>query len=303
MKQLFSFLGLVMGCDGGTIPRRCEMVREKKKPEQKNKDQDMIGKWRHCALSGQPLVQPIMACGLGRLYNKEAVLTHLLESKGTSHLRKFSDVKELKLTPNPTYNPEVKADLYVDNYAAPYVCPIIGLEMSGRYRFVYNVSCGCVLSERAMIEIPSTVCHSCTGPLDENDITILNGTDEDVSNLTDRLLKKKEDAKSARKAKKNGEKVSSDKEKASNVDAAGTSVEDGVEAKADDVETDQVPKVKKSSKRAADKAENGKLKAKKQTISEDTTTSETYKNLFHSHTGPRSKDKTAHWVTYNPYYN
>ena len=55
-----------MGGDGGSIPRRCEMVKEKPKPEQKDKDQDMVGKWQHCAISGQPLVKPIVACRLGR---------------------------------------------------------------------------------------------------------------------------------------------------------------------------------------------------------------------------------------------
>lgn len=55
-----------MGGDGGSIPRRCEMVKEKKEPEKRNKDQDMVGKWQHCTLSGQVLVKPIMSCRLGR---------------------------------------------------------------------------------------------------------------------------------------------------------------------------------------------------------------------------------------------
>ena len=174
---------------------------------------------------------------------------------------------------------------------------------------VTYMSCNLIISY-ALFKI--IIYFQCTGTLDEEEITILNGTDEDVSHLTDRLLKRKEEAKLARKAKK-----SSGKEKASNgsadvVEAAGASTEvaeaaeaneEGDEAKTGDVDTDLVPKVKKSSKRSADKAENGKLKAKKMTISDDTTTSETYKKLFHSHNPARSKDKTAHWVTYNPYYN
>ena len=30
-----------MGCDGGTIPRRDELVKVKKKPEQKDKDAEL----------------------------------------------------------------------------------------------------------------------------------------------------------------------------------------------------------------------------------------------------------------------
>ena len=55
-----------MGGDGGSIPRRDEVVKVKQAPEKKNKDQDMVGKWQHCALSGQALTKPIMSCALGR---------------------------------------------------------------------------------------------------------------------------------------------------------------------------------------------------------------------------------------------
>ena len=79
-----------MGGDGGSIPRRCEMVKEKKEPEPKNKDQDMVGKWQHCAMSGQALIKPIMSCQLGRYINftmqsQEIQLNDLIFVKNTSH--------------------------------------------------------------------------------------------------------------------------------------------------------------------------------------------------------------------------
>ena len=88
-----------MGCDGGTIPRRDEMVKLKKKAEkvseywerkgfmtrtcdvhvcclafpslsslcfQADRDMELMARWRHCALSGEELKQPIVACDLGR---------------------------------------------------------------------------------------------------------------------------------------------------------------------------------------------------------------------------------------------
>ena len=42
-----------MGCDGGTIPTRDELVKLKKKPEQKDADAVRLLKWAHCALSQQ----------------------------------------------------------------------------------------------------------------------------------------------------------------------------------------------------------------------------------------------------------
>ena len=48
-----SFVESRMGCDGGTIPTRDELVKLKKKPEQKDADAVRLLKWAHCALSQQ----------------------------------------------------------------------------------------------------------------------------------------------------------------------------------------------------------------------------------------------------------
>ena len=73
-----------------------------------------------------------------RLYNKEALLLTLLDKPGlpdlAKHIRSLKDVVELKLTVNPGYKPAAAADGYNDTQTAEYVCPVTGLEMSGRYR-------------------------------------------------------------------------------------------------------------------------------------------------------------------------
>lgn len=48
-----------MGCDGGTIPRRDELVKTKKKPEEKDKEADLAAKWQICALTSSRLRPPI----------------------------------------------------------------------------------------------------------------------------------------------------------------------------------------------------------------------------------------------------
>jgi hypothetical protein len=55
-----------MGCDGGSIPRRDEMVKLKKKAEKADKDVELQARWKYCALSGEELKTPIVACELGR---------------------------------------------------------------------------------------------------------------------------------------------------------------------------------------------------------------------------------------------
>ena len=63
-----------MGCDGGTIPTRDELVKLKKKPEQRDKDGHRIFRWQHCSISQQPLRKPVMACEMGKMYNKESII-------------------------------------------------------------------------------------------------------------------------------------------------------------------------------------------------------------------------------------
>ena len=87
-----------MGCDGGTIPTRGELVKTKKKPEKLSKDAQLASRWRHCALSQQPLRAPIVACQLGRLYNKEVVIEALLGGDKPADLAHVSSLKDVKVS-------------------------------------------------------------------------------------------------------------------------------------------------------------------------------------------------------------
>ncbi|XP_070555446.1 replication termination factor 2-like isoform X2 [Ptychodera flava] len=197
-----------MGCDGGTIPKRDELVRLKKKPEQKDKDMDLVAKWCLCAISQEPLVQPIVACELGRLYNKESVLEYLLDkstSENAQHIRNLKDVKVLQLTDNPAYGDGQgadKGDAYIDRQKSRYICPVSGLEMNGRHRFCYLTKCGCVFSERALKEVKSDVCHKCGVAYTPGEEIILNGSEEEVDVLREKMEERRAKAKAEKKAKK-----------------------------------------------------------------------------------------------------
>ena len=50
-------------------------------------------------------------------------------------MKSLKDLCELDLTPNPSYDakrPSV-GDGYVDKLVSPWICPITGLEMNGRW--------------------------------------------------------------------------------------------------------------------------------------------------------------------------
>ena len=83
-------------------------------------------KWRLCAKTQELLRSPIVACELGRLFNKESVLEILLDKSNApecgKHLRNLKDVKELVLTPNPSFQKYAnKGDAYDDLQAAEVI--------------------------------------------------------------------------------------------------------------------------------------------------------------------------------------
>lgn len=97
------------GNDGGSIPVRSEIVKEK--PKEQRAESDLIGRFRYtrmqdslraryCAMTKERLQKPIVMCRLGYLYNYESLLKLLVNKqlpKEFAHIRRVnkhnSDVK------------------------------------------------------------------------------------------------------------------------------------------------------------------------------------------------------------------
>ncbi|XP_015585180.1 protein RTF2 homolog [Cephus cinctus] len=283
-----------MGCDGGTIPRRDELVRIKKKPEQKDKDAELAFRWKHCSIKQLPLQSPVVACGLGRLYSKESVLEGLLDRttlpETATHIKNLKDVKDLNLTPNPAYDgtKAEKGDGYVDSGKSPYICPVIGLEMNGKYKFCFLWTCGCVMSERALKEVKTTVCHKCQKLFTQTDVIIMNAEGDDLTLMEKNIVLRKAEKKSRKKQATAEEQVK---------DVA--------------TEVPEKKKIKKEEKAGPSKSVNKRIeaqdpaykKAKEDySVAKDPKASEVFKSLFTSHKSA-SEQTRAHWITYNPFYN
>ncbi|XP_077191792.1 replication termination factor 2 isoform X2 [Paroedura picta] len=158
-----------MGCDGGTIPKRHELVKGPRKVEKVDKNAELVAQWYYCTLSQEKLSRPIVACELGRLYNKDAIIEFLLDKssekaivEAASHIKSIKNVIELNLTDNPAWTGDkgnTKGDKYDDIQSARFICPVVGLEMNGRHKFCFLRNCGCVFSERALKEIKTETCH------------------------------------------------------------------------------------------------------------------------------------------------
>lgn len=298
-----------MGCDGGTIPRRDELVRLKKKPEQKDKDAERQFRWKHCNLTQERLQKPIVMCGLGRLYSKQNVIEHLLESKmpeSCAHIKSLKDVKDLNLTANPAYEKNH------DDKSAQFICALIGLEMSGQFRFVALWSCGCVFSERAVKEVKDKNCSTCLTPFSEQDVVILNGTEEDLDLMRTRMEARVARLKADKKAKAE-KKAKSKEDKASVVSTSScTVIADNIDAGPSKTVTvrklgnmSHKPIIPNKRALISDKiGDDPTFKKSKQdySVAKDPKATAVYKSLFTSHDSEKDQ-KRAHWVTYNPFYN
>ncbi|CAJ0575996.1 unnamed protein product, partial [Mesorhabditis spiculigera] len=282
-----------MGADGGTIPKRCELVPKKKKTEKIEKAVKNAVRWKNCQVSQQPLKKPIIACRFGRLYNKDAVIEAILNKtiakvENTAHIKGTKDFKELRLTDNKDFNTEgVKGDGYQDLNVTPYICPITTAPMNGNQNFVVNWKCGCVFSEKALNEIKTDACHGCNGPISADDMVVLYPDDELLEKYKERLVAERKAAKEKKAAIKAEPKEASPDD-LKNPSAAGAA--------------NQIKKPAAPKRKMEIAPLKGASAAKKAvSIQDDPNTSAAYKNLFTSCEAARNKPE-QHWVTHNPLF-
>lgn len=159
-----------MGGDGGVIANQRRFIRGTKGggdsgitngnsiDSQYNKDNQQVRAYT-CALSNETLRQdePIVACEMGYLYSKEALVMHLLNKEikplpaQFAHIRGLKDVRELQFTTRKNNNNTAAGNItstVVDNNSTstsavaatavtPYVCPITFLEFNGLTSFYF----------------------------------------------------------------------------------------------------------------------------------------------------------------------
>jgi hypothetical protein len=197
-----------MGCDGGSIPKRDELVHLQKKPEKVDQNELERIKWFSCAISKEPLRSPVVYCELGYLYNKEAIIKRLIEKtipEAYSHIRSLKDVFPVNFQPNVDYKPtsEVSSLNVVDlAQESPFACPITGLLVGSNHKFSVLKSCGCAFADRALRECPSDVCLTCNTPFTAEDVMPLNPDEEQQKVLIQKMKDKRAGEKKEKKTKK-----------------------------------------------------------------------------------------------------
>ena len=102
-----------------------------------------------------------------------------------------------------------------DTFKARWVCPVTMLEANGKSRFLAMRPCGCVLSERALKEVPSVTCLKCSKPIKADSAILLAPSKEEFDEAKTRIelrVKEQKEHKEDRREKK--EKKDKEKRKA-----------------------------------------------------------------------------------------
>ncbi|KAL8921887.1 MAG: hypothetical protein Q9208_005491 [Pyrenodesmia sp. 3 TL-2023] len=194
-----------MGNDGGSIPTRRELVREAAKDKTSTQVKEVQTEklehyWSHCALSQKPLAPPIVSDSTGNLYNKDAVLEHLLGAGKQSHdenvagndetagtIKSLRDVVEVRFGTEEGEGEREEARGSKSTHTR-LVCPVSGKRLGPGVKAVYLVPCGHAFAESAVREMPGEQCLQCNETYTANNvIPILPASTADKDRLRDRL--------------------------------------------------------------------------------------------------------------------
>ncbi|KAF7152736.1 hypothetical protein RHSIM_Rhsim01G0035700 [Rhododendron simsii] len=196
------------GGDGGSTcaeSRDCYLnMYAVKKPDKVDPNEQRLSKWLNCALSNEPLKHPAVIDLLGNLFNKQALVEALLGKKlpkAFGHVKGLKDMVSVELSMIPGL--ESGGDVIG---GTRFQCPISGLEFNGKYRFFALRTCGHVLSAKALKEVKSSVCLVCHKEFSESDKIAINGSEEEVEKLRERMEEEKAKVRDKKAKKvKNGE--------------------------------------------------------------------------------------------------
>ena len=206
----------IMGNDGGSIPKRRELVKNAARAPTVSELkatalESLTHAWTHCALSGDRLdLETAVSDWRGRLFNYETILQGLMPTDeppettpATFGIKSLRDVVRLKFS---------KTD-------DKWTCPISMKEMGPSTKAVYLVPCGHVFAEAAMTEIQARSCPECSESFDkENVIPIGAATEKDVQKLEKRMETLREKGLTHALKKDKSEKKKSKKRKGDDVD-------------------------------------------------------------------------------------
>ena len=87
-----------MGGDGGSLPTRGDLVKEKEKEEKANPQEQERSRWTTCRLSAKPLGDDVVTCKFGMLYNRSEAVQYMADVRSgkRAHVAAFAHLNTLK---------------------------------------------------------------------------------------------------------------------------------------------------------------------------------------------------------------
>lgn len=141
-----------MGCEGGSLPCRKDLVRTKCSLEMSKNDIDRSTVYFGCPVSSEPFAAPWAYLRVGAVCN----YTSLLEGLISKSLKKLKGERDF-------INVGSKYTLR-NGY---FVCPLTTKVMNGDVPFVGIWPCGCILSASVLQSMDIAVCPVCGTKVDE----------------------------------------------------------------------------------------------------------------------------------------
>lgn len=247
-----------MGNDGGSIPKRRELVKEAARAPTVSELkatalESLSHAWTRDPLSSEPLdLDNIASDWRGRLYNYESVLKGLMpnddgEDKANGNDMTFfsTGIKSLRDIVRLQFKRYTPAGA---NSKTIWACPVSLKELGPATKSVYIVPCGHVFADIAIKEITDQehVCPECSESFDERDVIPILPTDEAE---VQKLQKRMEDlrSKGLTHSRKQDRSAKKKKRKAGDVDTAA----------GEDAKTERQKKTSKSSKTDASNRTSG----------------------------------------------
>ncbi|KAF2133326.1 hypothetical protein P153DRAFT_308023 [Dothidotthia symphoricarpi CBS 119687] len=230
-----------MGNDGGSIPKRSELVKEAAKAlttaqlkEAQTEQQEYA--WSMDPLTRKRLARPVVSDAAGVLYNKDSVIEYLLmeegrekeemgkigrvtgdEAEGGVGLGCVGDrVKGLKDVVEVKFEIAEGEEEGEKGLGEKWVCSITGTVLGPGTKACYIVPCGHAFAGSVVREVKGGGCLTCNEPYAENDIiTILPTVPTDIARLNLRIKTLREKGLTHALKKAPGSKKRKDKDEAS----------------------------------------------------------------------------------------
>ncbi|KAJ5902318.1 hypothetical protein N7495_002846 [Penicillium taxi] len=189
-----------MGNDGGSIPKRRELVREAARAPNTSQMKETLREaqeyaWTTCPLSHKVLARPIVSDAVGNLYNKDSILEFLIPGDDKEGISSKSDCEEITSGRIKSLRDVVELHFEVDTDGKEHpsdlinahrhirregwVCPITSKPLGPNMRSVYLVPCGHVFAEEALRLLKVDRCIQCEEPYTEDNIILILPTKEE----------------------------------------------------------------------------------------------------------------------------